>query len=99
MADFTDPADETTWTTLTRAADVNGRVSTSVFDLTTLTWSTTSHGERTTTTTVDARNRVTRREVAGFHPVSYVYDSDGRIEQITHAAGILDATGLHVVPE
>ncbi|MFH2009346.1 MAG: RHS repeat-associated core domain-containing protein [bacterium] len=84
---FTDPIDPRTWTVLTRTVEVNGRRFTTEFDRNVSTWTTTSPALRTTTTTVDAQNRVTSRQVTGLYPVFYSYDDQGRIEQITRGAG------------
>jgi RHS repeat-associated protein len=64
-------------TQLTSSNNTNGRVSSSVFDVATRTWTLTSPEGRQAQMQVDASNHPTSFAVPGIEPITYFYNSDG----------------------
>ncbi|MBX3001211.1 MAG: hypothetical protein KF893_21995 [Caldilineaceae bacterium] len=72
---------------LTQTVSDNGAVSTFVYDgLSRILTSTTAAG-RVSTATVDAKGRVTQREMAGIAPASFVYDNRGLLSALSTGSG------------
>ena len=69
-------------TTFTETADVAGNDSTSVFDVASRTWTTTSAAGRTATATLDARGKLAFSSLPGLTPIQYTYDGIGRLTNI-----------------
>jgi len=77
---------------LTETFSDNGAVSTFVYDgLSRVLTSTTAAG-RISTASVDAKGRITQREIAGIAPASFVYDSQGLISTLSVGNGASSRT-------
>ena len=76
---LSNPNDPLSLTTLTETVSVNGKPFTSVFTKATGKSTDTSPLGRQTSTTLDARGQVVKREVSGVLPVDYFYDAQGRL--------------------
>src|SRR5439155_1348207 len=66
---------------------INGRAYTSVFNQTAKTITTTTPAGRISTVTLDTKGRVIQEQVTGLEPVSYTYDTLGRLSTITQGTG------------
>lgn len=82
-ATLSNPKDPLSARTLTETASVNGRTSTRAYDAATRTSTHTSAAGRKTTAVHDAKGRVIQAQVPGLLPVSYRYDSHGRLASAT----------------
>jgi len=73
---------EQTTITLDPDALASNRRYTATFDAVSRQWQSTSPEGRTTVTSLDRFEKVSRQDVPGFFPMTYEYDSDGRIESV-----------------
>ena len=80
LADTTNPL---TLTTLTDTVSVNGRTYTSAYDAATKTITATTPAGRQAITTLDNQGRVAQTKLSGLDPVSYTYDTQGRLTAVT----------------
>ena len=71
----------------TDTTTINGKTFTSVYNAAAKTVTTTSPLGRQTVTTLDAKGRVIKVEVPGLAPVSFEYDSRGRLWRTTEGSG------------
>ncbi|RMD84172.1 MAG: RHS repeat protein, partial [Candidatus Dadabacteria bacterium] len=78
-----DSTDVFSITTLTDTTDINGNTYTSTYDGTTGVFSDTTPEGRQKTRTIDALGRVVEEQTAGLLPVTYEYDSNGRLSTVT----------------
>jgi YD repeat-containing protein len=83
-----DPNDPLSLTTQTDTAKVNGRTYTSVYDATSQTFTDTTPAGRQSTATIDTQGRLTRAQRAGLLPMSFGYDTQGRLASATQGSGI-----------
>ena len=74
-------------TSITDTVDVNGRVSTTVYDAATRTLTTTSPAARTSTVELDSLGRVVFAQDTDLAPLSLVYRYDGRLETVAEGTG------------
>ena len=84
---FSDPADRLSIQQQTYTITENGRISTSVYDFGTQTFTNTSPEGRQSVRTINARGRTTSTHIPGIEPVYYNYDSRGRLQSITQGTG------------
>jgi YD repeat-containing protein len=81
------PADPLGLTSQSDTVNINSRTSTSVYNAATKTTTSTSAAGRTATATIDLQGRLTQAQVTGFLPVSYSYDTRGRLLAARRAQG------------
>jgi RHS repeat-associated protein len=86
-ATLANPSDPLRLRSQTDTITVNGRTSTSTYDGTTRTLTTTSAASRQTSSTLDAHGRVVSAQIAGLQPVTFSYDTRGRISTLTAGSG------------
>ena len=86
-ASLIDSANVLSLNTLTEVLDVNGRKYTNLFQAANQTSTTTTAAGRVTVTTVDAQGRPVLEQVNGLLPISYTYDSQGRLTAVTQGTG------------
>ncbi|MCC6965825.1 MAG: hypothetical protein IT391_06020, partial [Nitrospira sp.] len=84
---LTNPNDPLSLATQTDTLTINGRTYTSVFNQAAKTLTTTTPVSRTSTVTLDTKDRVIQEQVTGLDGVSYTYDSLGRLSTITQGSG------------
>jgi RHS repeat-associated protein len=84
---LSDNRDMFSMTQMTDTTTVNGRSSTSVFDVATRTWQETTAAGRTSVKQVDAQGRPTLEQVSDLEPTSYSYDARGRLETSVEGTG------------
>src|SRR5207249_2901270 len=84
---LSNPNDLLSLTSQTDTLVINGRTYTSVFDQTAKTMTTMTPAGRTSTVTLDTKGRVIQEQVTGLEPVSYTYDTLGRLSTITQGTG------------
>ncbi len=85
-ATLTDPDLMLSLETFSQTVNINGRIYNSLFDAGSRTFTDTTPASRQSTTTLDAQGRVIEVQEAGLAPVSYSYDSNGRLASITSGA-------------
>jgi YD repeat-containing protein len=73
--------------TLTDLVDFNGRRYTNVIDMVTKQRTTTSPEGRKLVTTFDAQGRIVNKQFGNLNPVSYTYDTRGRMATLTRGSG------------
>jgi YD repeat-containing protein len=86
------PGDPLTLTGFNATSSINGNDWTTSFDHSSSTFTTTSPVGRTTTTDVDQQERPLSEQIGGITPVSYTYDSHGRVA--TAVQGLLLGPGI-----
>ena len=86
-ATLTNSNDPLSMTALLNTKTTNGRISTSAFDATTLTWTQTSAASRTATVQINAQGQPVLSQITGLESASYSYDTRGRLQVITEGAG------------
>ena len=84
---LTDPADPLSIASLTETFSFNGRNYLSVFDGPTRTFTSITPTNRQSTARIDFQGRVLEEQMNGLNPVSYGYDSQGRLATITWGSG------------
>jgi len=94
-ATLTDPTDLLSLKTLTDSITINGRTFTNAYDASTRTVTSTSAEGRKNTATLDTHGRVIEEQVTGLFPISYGYDSHGRLANVVQGTGI-DARTLNL---
>jgi RHS repeat-associated protein len=82
----TNPQDPLAVTSLTEQTTINGRVYASTFDKATRQITETSPEGRPVVTTVDAQGRPLEVQVGGLQPVTYSYDTRGRLNGVNQGA-------------
>ncbi len=87
-----DPANPFSINTYAMSKDVNGRVGTSVYTGATKTWLYTSPEGRLQTTVIDDFEKPVIEQTGVFTPVTYVYDTRGRIDTVTQGSRVTDYT-------
>ena len=83
LADAKDPF---SLTALTDKLTLNGRTVTRAYEAATQTATTTSEGERNSTTVIDSLGRITQAQIAGLLAIDLTYDA-GRLNSITQGTG------------
>ena len=86
-ATLTDPADPFSLATLTETLNLNGRTYTDAYDGATKTFTHITPAGRQGITLIDAKGRVVQEQTTGLFPLSYTYDTRGRLASITQGAG------------
>src|SRR5262249_27446830 len=81
------PADPLSLTSQSETVRLNDRTFTSMYEAATKTTTNTRAVGRTTTATLDLQGRVTQAKVDGLLPVSYSYDTRGRLASVTQGTG------------
>jgi len=84
---LSDPSNPLSLTTQTDTSTVNGRTYTSVFNAGTRRFTSATPLGRQSTSTIDSVGRVTQAQVANLSPVSFVYDTRGRVQSISQGSG------------
>ncbi len=79
--------DPTSMTQQTDTVTINGRAFSSVFDVATRTFTTTTAENRQTIETIDNQGRITNSQTAGIAPIAYGYDTRGRLGTVTQGSG------------
>src|SRR5207253_4026390 len=85
LSDPTAPA--TALQTLTDTFIVNGRTYTNTFVAAGHTITTTSPTGRKSITTLDTRGRVVQQQYGGLAPITYTFESRGRLSSVTSTSG------------
>lgn len=80
-------ADPFSVTALAETVSIGGRALTSTYDAATRSFVVTTPGGRQLTRTLDLTGRLASEEIAGMAPVSYAYDADGRLANVTYGSG------------
>ena len=88
----TNPQDPFAVTSLTEHVAVNGRVYSNTFDAATRRITQTSPMGRQTLTTVDTQGRPLEVEIGGLQPITYAYDSRGRLKTVSQGARSVEIT-------
>ncbi len=73
--------------TLTDSATLNGRTATSVYDAANRRETTTSAAGRSSIQEIDAKGHTTLTQIGDLAPISYAYDSHGRLQDLTQGSG------------
>lgn len=89
---LSDPSNPLSLTSLTDTFTLNGRTSTSVFDVATKMATSTSAAGRVATGTVDAQGRLLTSQIAGLNAVTATYDTFGRLATVAQGASPDDRT-------
>jgi len=84
---LSDPTNLLSLTSATNTLTLNGRTYTQTYNDTQRSWTSTSPVGRQRTTLLDAQGRVIQEQIAGLEPVSFSYDSRGRLATITESSG------------
>ena len=84
---LSDPTNLLSLATQTDTLVINGRTYTSAYTQATRLITTTTPAGRQSTVTLDVKGRVVQEQVAGLEPVTYEYDSLGRLSSITQGTG------------
>lgn len=91
------PADPFSLVSQVDSVRLNGRLYTRTYDAATRTYTSRTPEGRETVTIVDAQGRVVEGRAPGLNPVSYQYDSRGRVEQLSSGGRVwqyaYDASG------
>jgi YD repeat-containing protein len=74
---------------LTDLLEINGRTYSNVFEGSTSQFTTTTPMGRETLTKVDSLGRAVERQVEGLHPVSFEYDTAGRLKRIVKGTDLV----------
>ncbi len=85
-ATLSDPDNSFSHSQLSETNDVNGRITTSVFDTATLTWTFTSPEGRQAQLQMDAANRPVTLTIPGVEPVTYSYNTYGYLSAINQGS-------------
>lgn len=81
------PGEPSSLRSLTESLTVNGRGYQRIYDVNKMEWTQTTPAGRQVITSLNAQERVVRRAVPGTLPVSFVYDSSGRLSGIGQGTG------------
>ncbi len=82
------PADPLSFTSLTRTATLNGRITTSTYTVSTRRNDTTSPASRQSYSILDDKGRITETGITGLDPVRMSYDSRGRLASVAQGTGV-----------
>jgi len=82
-ATLSDPSNRLSLQTLTDNVNINGRLYTNIIDMGTMQRTLTTPEGRKLVTTFDARGRIIKKQFGNLNPISYTYDTRGRMSTIT----------------
>ncbi|HEX5689185.1 MAG TPA: hypothetical protein VFX76_04250, partial [Roseiflexaceae bacterium] len=82
-----DPFDVRSMRSRTESVTINGQTTTTVFDVASRTFTTTSPAGARSVTTLDAKSRVVREETTNLAPREYAYDAQGRVIALLEGTG------------
>ena len=83
-------------TTQTDTSTVNGRTYTSIFNAGTRRFTSATPVGRQSFSTIDNVGRIVQTQVANLNPVSFIYDTRGRVQPISQGSGARHAPALSV---
>lgn len=89
---LSDPENPLSVTSLTETFTVNGRNYTRAYNAASRKYTITTPQGRLRTVTIDAKGRVVEGKYANLEPVSYTYDSRGRVATMTIGSGVAGRT-------
>jgi RHS repeat-associated protein len=84
---LTQPSNPFSLASLTEMASLNGRAYTSVYHAASRTFTETTPAGRLSTTLIDSLGRPLQVQAAGLAPVSFSYDSRGRLDSVSQGTG------------
>jgi RHS repeat-associated protein len=89
---LSDPTNQFSLTQQTDTTVINGRTATRVYSGSTRTFTDTTPAGRTRTMTIDSLGRVVSQQIGDLLPMTYTYDSNGRLSAITQGTGAIART-------
>ncbi|OUR89322.1 hypothetical protein A9Q81_21925 [Gammaproteobacteria bacterium 42_54_T18] len=87
LANYVDVLGLSVLSALTDTYSINGKTTTSVFDVGSRTYTVTSPEERVIQIVIDDSGRIKEKKVTGLHSVFYDYDDKGRFKSVTQGEG------------